>query len=157
MKQWEEGSQDAAEVHINRSTLCIFSIIKHWFHSGTGKSIYRHLVHNYFHISGRFAGKYRDTLSSHKECFTNGDLNCSESESDSTSRRLSFMKMVGLGKPKRESMADPVPQGAEEQPVPKEVVEVKPREPLSGKKTQGTENAKQGHQLFSTGQLISSH
>lgn len=52
------------------------------------------------------------------------------------------MKMVGLGKLKRESMADPVPQGAEEQPLQKEVVEeVKPREPLSGKKSQ---NAKQG-------------
>lgn len=94
-------------------------------------------VNHYFHVSARFAGKYRDTLSSHKECFTNGDLNCSESESDSTSRRLSFMKMVGLGKLKRESMADPVPQGAEEQPVQNEVVEeVKPREPLSGKKSQ---------------------
>lgn len=84
----------------------------------------------------RFAGKYRDTLGSRKECFTNGELNCSESECDSTSRGLSFMKMVGLGKLKRESMADHVSQGAEEQPVQKEVVEeVKPREPLSGKKT----------------------
>ena len=44
------------------------------------------------------------------------------------------MKMVGLGKLKRESMADHSSQGPEEQPVKEEVVEeVKPREPLSGK------------------------
>ncbi|XP_062241774.1 tumor necrosis factor alpha-induced protein 2 [Platichthys flesus] len=80
----------------------------------------------------RFAGKYRDTLSSYKESFTNGELNCPESESDSTSRRLSFMKMVGLGKLKKESMADHLSLGPEEQPVQEEVVEeVKPREPLS--------------------------
>lgn len=80
----------------------------------------------------RFAGKYRDTLSSYKDSFTNGELNCSESECDSTSRRLSFMKMVGLGKLKRESMADHSSQGPEEQLVQEEVVEeVKPREPLS--------------------------
>uniref|UniRef100_A0A8P4K4V2 Exocyst complex component 3-like protein 2 n=1 Tax=Dicentrarchus labrax TaxID=13489 RepID=A0A8P4K4V2_DICLA len=80
----------------------------------------------------RFAGKYRDTLGSRKETFTNGELNCSESECDSTSRRLSFMKMVGLGKLKRESMNDHSSQGPEEQPVKEEVVEeVKPREPLS--------------------------
>ncbi|KAM9359262.1 exocyst complex component 3-like protein 2 [Symphorus nematophorus] len=80
----------------------------------------------------RFAGKYRDSLGSRKESITNGELNCSESECDSTSRRLSFMKMVGLGKLKRESMADHSSQGPEEQPVKEEVVEeVKPREPLS--------------------------
>ncbi|AWO99532.1 putative tumor necrosis factor alpha-induced protein 2-like [Scophthalmus maximus] len=86
----------------------------------------------------RFAGKYRDTLSSYKESFTNGEPNCSESECDSTSRRLSFMKMVGLGKLKRESMADHSSQGPEEQPVPEEEVveEVKPREPLSGQKNE---------------------
>ncbi|KAM8769194.1 exocyst complex component 3-like protein 2 isoform 1-T3 [Acanthopagrus schlegelii] len=79
----------------------------------------------------RFAGKYRDSLSSRKEFITNGELNCTESECDSTSRRLSFMKMVGLGK-KKESMADHSSQGPEEQPVKEEVVEeVKPREPLS--------------------------
>lgn len=82
----------------------------------------------------RFAGKYRDTIGSRKEF--NGELNCSESECDSTSRRLSFMKMVGLGKLKRESMADHSPQGPEEESVQEEVVEeVKPREPLSGRKT----------------------
>ncbi|XP_033486520.1 exocyst complex component 3-like protein 2 [Epinephelus lanceolatus] len=80
----------------------------------------------------RFAGKYRDTVGSRKESLTNGELNCSESECDSTSRRLSFMKMVGLGKLKRESMNDHSSQGPEEQPVKEEVVEeVKPREPLS--------------------------
>lgn len=84
----------------------------------------------------RFAGKYRETFGS---SVTNGELNCTESECDSTSRRLSFMKMVGLGKLKRESMADRTSQGPEEQPVQEEVVEeVKPREPLSGKKTNVT-------------------
>uniref|UniRef100_A0A8C2X1J8 Exocyst complex component 3-like 2b n=1 Tax=Cyclopterus lumpus TaxID=8103 RepID=A0A8C2X1J8_CYCLU len=80
----------------------------------------------------RFAGKYRDTLGSRKDSITNGELNCSESECDSTSRRLSFMKMVGLGKTKRESVNDHSSQGPEEQPVQEEEVEeVKPREPLS--------------------------
>ncbi|XP_037630674.1 tumor necrosis factor alpha-induced protein 2 [Sebastes umbrosus] len=80
----------------------------------------------------RFAGKYRDTLGSRKESLINGELNGSESECDSTSRRLSFMKMVGLGKLKRESMNDHSSQGPEEQPVEEEAVEeVKPREPLS--------------------------
>ncbi|XP_028276035.1 tumor necrosis factor alpha-induced protein 2-like [Parambassis ranga] len=81
----------------------------------------------------RFAGKYRESLGSRKESLTNGELNCSESEGDSTSRRLSFMKMVGLGKlGKRESMADHQSQGPEDQPVQEEAVEeVKPREPLS--------------------------
>lgn len=48
------------------------------------------------------------------------------------------MKMVGLGKLKRESMADHSSQGPEEQPVPEEEVveEVKPREPLSGQKNE---------------------
>ncbi|KAM4589078.1 exocyst complex component 3-like protein 2 isoform 1-T2 [Fundulus diaphanus] len=78
----------------------------------------------------RFAGKYRDSLSSRKESITNGELNCSESDCDSVSRRLTFMKMVGLGKLKRES--DRMSQGPEDQPVQEEVVEeVKPREPLS--------------------------
>lgn len=46
------------------------------------------------------------------------------------------MKMVGLGKlGKRESMADHQSQGPEDQLVQEEVVEeVKPREPLSGKR-----------------------
>ncbi|XP_061682911.1 tumor necrosis factor alpha-induced protein 2 [Syngnathoides biaculeatus] len=80
----------------------------------------------------RFAGKYRDTLSFRKETLANGDTNCSESEGDSSSRRLSFMKMVGLGKTKRELGADPSSQAAEDQAARKEPeVEVKPREPLS--------------------------
>lgn len=45
------------------------------------------------------------------------------------------MKMVGLGKLKRESMADRTSLGTEEQLVQETVEEVKPREPLSGKKT----------------------
>lgn len=46
------------------------------------------------------------------------------------------MKMVGRGKLKRESMTDNASQAADEAPVQEEVVEeVKPREPLSGKKT----------------------
>ncbi|RXN07959.1 tumor necrosis factor alpha-induced 2-like protein [Labeo rohita] len=64
-----------------------------------------------------------------KESLTNGDL-CSETDADSTSRRLSFLKMVGKGKMKRESMQDHSSQGPEEEPV-EEVPEVKPREPLS--------------------------
>nr|XP_057935565.1 tumor necrosis factor alpha-induced protein 2 [Doryrhamphus excisus]XP_057935567.1 tumor necrosis factor alpha-induced protein 2 [Doryrhamphus excisus] len=76
----------------------------------------------------RFAGKYRETLSFR----TNGELNCAESECDSTSRRVSFMKMVGLGKTKKESGADHSSQSPEEPLAPKEPVEeVKPREPLS--------------------------
>lgn len=43
------------------------------------------------------------------------------------------MKMVGLGKVKRESMADRSSLATEEQEVPQKVEEVKPREPLSGK------------------------
>ncbi|XP_023206602.1 uncharacterized protein LOC111611911 [Xiphophorus maculatus] len=84
----------------------------------------------------RFAGKYRDSLSSRKESFTNGELNCSESDCDSISRRLTFMKMVGLGKLKRESITDRMSQGPEDQPVQEEEVveEVKPREPLSGRR-----------------------
>lgn len=90
----------------------------------------------FFGFSHRFAGKYRDTLSLRREPLTNGELNCAESESDSVSRRLSFMKMVGLGKLKKESLADRSSQGPEEQSVQEEAVEeVKPREPLSGNKT----------------------
>uniref|UniRef100_A0A8C1NCI8 Exocyst complex component 3-like 2b n=1 Tax=Cyprinus carpio TaxID=7962 RepID=A0A8C1NCI8_CYPCA len=77
----------------------------------------------------RMAGKCKDRM----ESLTNGDL-CSETDADSTSRRLSFMKMVGKGKMKRESMQDHSSQGPEEEPV-EEVPEVKPREPLSGNKS----------------------
>lgn len=44
------------------------------------------------------------------------------------------MRMVGLGKTKKESMTDQSSQGPEDQSV--QVEEVKPREPLSGKKSQ---------------------
>ncbi|XP_056612548.1 tumor necrosis factor alpha-induced protein 2 [Triplophysa dalaica] len=74
----------------------------------------------------RIAGKCKDR----KETLTNGDQ-CSEIDADSTSRRLSFLKMVGKGKMKRESMQDhSSSQGPEEETV-EEVPEVKPREPLS--------------------------
>ncbi|XP_015233570.1 PREDICTED: tumor necrosis factor alpha-induced protein 2-like [Cyprinodon variegatus] len=77
----------------------------------------------------RFAGKYRD---SRKESLTNGELSCAESDCDTVSRRLTFMKMVGLGKGKKESITDRMSQGTEDQQVQEEVVEeVKPREPLS--------------------------
>ncbi|XP_077468006.1 exocyst complex component 3-like protein 2 [Stigmatopora argus] len=80
----------------------------------------------------RFAGKYRDTLSFRKESMANGDSNLCDSECDSSSRRLSFMKMVGLGKNKREPGADATSQAPEEQPASKETeAQVKPREPLS--------------------------
>ncbi|XP_016129061.1 tumor necrosis factor alpha-induced protein 2-like [Sinocyclocheilus grahami] len=69
----------------------------------------------------RMAGKCKESL-------TNGDL-CSETDPDSASP-LSFLKMVGKGKMKRESMQDHSSQGPEKEPV-EEVPEVKPREPLS--------------------------
>ncbi|XP_051522367.1 tumor necrosis factor alpha-induced protein 2-like [Myxocyprinus asiaticus] len=74
----------------------------------------------------RMAGKCKDR----KESLTNGDM-CSEIDADSTSHRLSFLKMVGKGKIKRESLQDHSSSlGPEEEPV-EEVPEVKPREPLS--------------------------
>ncbi|XP_051963617.1 tumor necrosis factor alpha-induced protein 2-like [Xyrauchen texanus] len=74
----------------------------------------------------RMAGKCKDR----KESLNNGDM-CSEIDADSTSRRLSFLKMVGKGKIKRESLQDHSSSlGPEEEPV-EEVPEVKPREPLS--------------------------
>ncbi|KAK1785940.1 hypothetical protein P4O66_017695, partial [Electrophorus voltai] len=76
----------------------------------------------------RMAGKCRESL--RKESLPNGDL-CSESDADSTSRRLSFLKIVGRGKQKRESMVErSASPGPEEEPV-EEVPEIKPREPLS--------------------------
>lgn len=84
-----------------------------------------HDLHPISCVPPRFAGRYRD---SRKESFTSTDLN-SELECDSSSRRQSFMKMVGLGKLKKESMAD---RSSEEQEVQQKEEEVKPREPLSG-------------------------
>lgn len=75
----------------------------------------------------RFAGRYRD---SHKEPPT--DLH-PDSEADSSSRRQSLMKMVGLGKLRREPTADRSSLGTEDQEVQPKVAQVKPREPLSGK------------------------
>lgn len=75
----------------------------------------------------RFAGRYRD---SHREAA--GELH-PEAEADSSSRRQSFMKMVGLGKLKRESMPERSSLGTQEQEVQPRVEELKPREPLSGK------------------------
>ncbi|MCJ8740040.1 hypothetical protein PDJAM_G00054380 [Pangasius djambal] len=75
----------------------------------------------------RMAGRCRESL--RKESLPNGDL-CSESDADSTSRRLSLLKIVGRGK-KRESLVDhSASPGPEEEPV-EEVPVVKPREPLS--------------------------
>lgn len=83
--------------------------------------------------SCRFAGKYRDPLGSRRDGVSNGEPGCSESEADSVSRRLSFMKMVGLGKAKREAATERQPQAGEEPAQCEEAVEeVKPREPLSG-------------------------
>lgn len=77
------------------------------------------------------AGRCRESL--RKESLPNGDL-CSESDADSTSRKLSLLKIVGRGK-KRESLVDrSASPGPEEEPV-EEVPVVKPREPLSGKLT----------------------
>ncbi|KAM9318162.1 exocyst complex component 3-like protein 2 isoform 1-T2 [Pholidichthys leucotaenia] len=78
----------------------------------------------------RFAGKYRDNVSLRREPLINGELNCLESESDSTSLRLSFMKKVGLVKKKEPT--DRASQGPDNQQEQAEMVEeVKPREPLS--------------------------
>ncbi|KAI5626763.1 tumor necrosis factor alpha-induced protein 2 isoform X2 [Silurus asotus] len=75
----------------------------------------------------RMAGRCKESL--RKESLPNGDL-CSESDADSTSRRLSLLKIVGRGK-KRESLIDrSASPGPEEEPV-EEVPVVKPREPLS--------------------------
>ncbi|KAM8822182.1 LOW QUALITY PROTEIN: exocyst complex component 3-like protein 2 [Synchiropus picturatus] len=78
----------------------------------------------------RFAGKYRHTLSLRKDSLTNGELSRPESECDSGSRRVSFMKMVGRAK-KRESGAERSSEGPELQPEEAAQDEVKPREPLS--------------------------
>ena len=83
----------------------------------------------------RFAGKCRDSLSSRKESLTNGEMNGSESEVDTVSRRISFLKKVGLGKTKRETSTEHGSQGPEEDHVEEEQEEVKPREPLSGRTT----------------------
>ncbi|XP_063061909.1 tumor necrosis factor alpha-induced protein 2 [Engraulis encrasicolus] len=77
----------------------------------------------------RIAGRCRDSL--RKESLPSSEL-CSNSEADNSSRRLSFMKLVGRNKHKRESGVDQASShGPEEESVEEEVPEVKPREPLS--------------------------
>lgn len=62
----------------------------------------------------------------------NGE-DCSEGGGDSASRRLSFMKMVGLGKKKEAGpAAGAEPQHIQEPEPPEAPQEEKPREPLSG-------------------------
>lgn len=57
----------------------------------------------------------------------------SEGGGDSASRRISFMKMVGLGKKKEAGPATGAePQHSQEAEPPEAPPEVKPREPLSG-------------------------
>ncbi|KAB5550319.1 hypothetical protein PHYPO_G00052450 [Pangasianodon hypophthalmus] len=75
----------------------------------------------------RMAGRCRENL--RKESLPNGDL-CSESDADSTSRRLSLLKIVGRGK-KRESLVDRSASPGPEEELVEEVPVVKPREPLS--------------------------
>lgn len=78
-------------------------------------------------VLSRFAGRYRD-----RDPPTAIELHA-DSETDSSSRRQSFMKMVGLGKLKREPTADRSSLSTEEPEVQPKVEELKPREPLSGK------------------------
>lgn len=62
----------------------------------------------------------------------------SEGGGDSASRRLSFMKMVGLGKKKEAGSAVGVEPQHIQEPEPIEAPqEVKPREPLSGEEGAG--------------------
>ncbi|XP_041919745.1 tumor necrosis factor alpha-induced protein 2 isoform X2 [Alosa sapidissima] len=76
----------------------------------------------------RIAGRCRESL--RKESLPSGDLSC-DSDADQSSRRLSFLKLVGRNKHKRESGVDQSSsQGPEEGPV-EEFLEVKAREPLS--------------------------
>lgn len=73
----------------------------------------------------RFTGRRKEERRESLPC---GNLS-SECEVD-TSRRSSFLRMVSLGKLKRESMSDKASQETEEEPEEEELV-VKTREPLS--------------------------
>ncbi|XP_067085192.1 exocyst complex component 3 [Osmerus mordax] len=73
----------------------------------------------------RFAGRRKDDRRESLPC---GTLS-GEGEAE-TRRRSSFLKMVSLGKLKRESLSDRTSQEAEEETAEEEPV-VKPREPLS--------------------------
>lgn len=69
-------------------------------------------------------------------------LPCGNLSTDSeaeASRRSSFLRMVSLGKLKRESMSDKASQEAEEESVEEELV-VKTREPLSGNNRETCKN-----------------
>lgn len=73
-----------------------------------------------------FTGRRKEERRESLPC---GNL-CTDSEAEA-SRRPSFLKMVSLGKLKRESMSDKASQETEEESVEEEPV-VKTREPLSG-------------------------
>ncbi|KAF3706769.1 Exocyst complex component 3-like protein 2 [Channa argus] len=73
----------------------------------------------------RFTGRQKEERRESLPC---GDLSV-DSEAEA-SRRPSFLRMVSLGKLKRESMSDKASQEAEEETVEEELV-VKSREPLS--------------------------
>lgn len=75
-----------------------------------------------------FTGRHKEERRESLPC---GDL-CADSEAED-SRRPSFLRMVSLGKLKRESMSDKASQEAEEEAMEEESV-VKTREPLSGNK-----------------------
>lgn len=75
-----------------------------------------------------FTGRRKEERRESLPC---GDL-CADSEAED-SRRPSFLRMVSLGKLKRESMSDKASQEAEEETVEEEPV-VETREPLSGNK-----------------------
>lgn len=74
----------------------------------------------------RFTGRRKEERRESLPC---GNLSANIELEDS--RRPSFLKMVSLGKLKRESMSDKASQEAEEEPMEEEIVE-KTREPLSG-------------------------
>lgn len=78
----------------------------------------------FYSFTGRRKEERRESL----PC---GDLSADSEAEDS--RRPSFLRMVSLGKLKRESMSDKASQEAEEETVEEEPV-VKTREPLSGNK-----------------------
>lgn len=82
-----------------------------------------------------FTGRRKEERRESLPC---GDLSAvTEAEA---SRRPSFLRMVSLGKLKRESMSDKASQEAEEETVEEEPV-VKTREPLSGN-NQGVKTSK---------------
>lgn len=73
-----------------------------------------------------FTGRRKEERRESLPC---GNLSIDREMEDS--RRPSFLRMVSLGKLKRESMSDKASQEAEEEEE-EEVLEVKTREPLSG-------------------------